>query len=298
MTPGMVAVDAPIAVDGSVLAAAFGDRPVALRHRLVGHPALSTDALAAVAERHPGNLIEHHVADLPLVLPTGEARMLPLTPREVIDGLADNGCWVVLWSIDRVAPYGRLVDEWLAPVRALAPGAEGRLGPSEALALLASPGAIVPAHVDNNHNVLLQLRGSKDVFVGEFTDRSDTQRQIERRYGPAALNLDRLPEHVTRFTLGPGDALYIPPFTIHWVVGGPQVSAALSCSFTTEDCRRAQQVHACNARLRRLRISPRPPGESRARDQTKVLALRSWGATRRLATGARRRLAPARSGVD
>jgi ribosomal protein L16 Arg81 hydroxylase len=282
--------DALVGLDPAALRGAIGRRPLLLRHGLSGHPSLSRAALAAVAEVHPGNLVEHHRADLPLVLPTGEAERLPVSPRAVIEGIEENRCWMVLWHIDTAAPYDALVEQWVEPIRAAIPTSEGALGASESLALIASPGAVVPAHVDHNHNVLLQLEGTKELFIGEFSDASEGQRQVERRYGPAVLNLDRLPERVTRFVLGPGDALYIPPYAFHWVVGGPDVSVALSCSVTTAAANRAHEVHAWNGRLRRLGIHPRPPGEGLYRDRAKVRALHSWIRFRRLSSSAQRRL--------
>jgi Cupin superfamily protein len=282
--------DALVGLDPAALRGAIGCRPLQLRHGLSGHPSLSREALAAVAELHPGNLVEHHRADLPLVLPTGEAERLPLSPRAVIEGIEDNHCWMVLWHIDTAAPYDRLVERWVEPIRAAIPTSEGALGPSESLALIASPGAVVPAHVDHNHNVLLQLEGTKELFIGEFSDASEAQRQVERRYGRAVLNLDRLPERVTRFVLGPGDALYIPPYAFHWVIGGADVSVALSCSVTTAAANRTQEVHAWNSRLRRLGLRPRPPGEGLHRDRAKVRALHAWIRFRMLSSGARRKL--------
>jgi hypothetical protein len=239
------------------------------------------EAFEQVAATHPTPLIEHHRADLPLVLPTGEADALPLLPGEIIAGISGNGCWMVLWAIERGGAYRSLIDEWIAPVRALVPASEGRLRPNDGVALIASPGAIVPAHVDNNHNVLFQIEGTKQVCVGEFVDERDQHRQVERRYGPEALNLERLPENVTSYDLGPGDALYVPPYTCHWVVGGPEPSVAVSCSFTTDATRRAQDVHACNARLRKLGLEPSAPGRP-LRDLAKVTALRAWLSARKL----------------
>ncbi len=283
-------VTTDVALDRTELAAAMGRWPLALRHDLGDHPLLSRAALARVASQHPAHLVEHHRGDLPLVLPTGEASSLALTPQEVVEGIETNGCWMVLWGMDAIDPYGILASEWMAPVRDACPARERAPSVIEALALLASPGAVVPAHVDHIHNVLFQLEGTKQVFTGAFRDASEAQRQVERRYGPARLNLDRLPERVAEHRLGPGDALYIPPFTPHWVVGGPDVSVALSCSFTTAASRRFQDVHACNARLRRIGVDPYPPGASRVRDLAKVQVSRTWWRSRRAAASTYRHL--------
>ena len=71
-----------VELDHDALRAAIGRHPVLLRHQLTGHPALSRAALTELAADHPANLVEHHRADLPLVLPTGETESLSLSARE------------------------------------------------------------------------------------------------------------------------------------------------------------------------------------------------------------------------
>ena len=49
-------------------------------HDLVDEPLLTLDALADAADRLPAHLVEHHLADIPRVLPGGETKMLDRTP--------------------------------------------------------------------------------------------------------------------------------------------------------------------------------------------------------------------------
>ena len=183
---------------------------------------------------------------------------------------------MVLWSIDRVAPYRCLVDEWLAPVRAEVPASEGRLDRNESLTLIASPGAVVPAHVDNNHNVLFQLEGTKQLFVGEFSDAA-----AGAGPGGAALRRDRVSTSTDsptspRATPWPrATRFYLPPYTSHWVVGGSEHSVAVSCSFRTEGVAPRPAGIRMQRPAAEVGSRPRPPGQVMLRDRAKVSALQN-----------------------
>jgi len=62
------------------------------------------------------------------------------------------------------------------------------------------------------------------------------------------------------------------------VKNGPSYSISLSCSFYSRDSAQMVDVYSINARLRRLRISPSPPGEGRGRDRLKAA---TWRGMRR-----------------
>jgi hypothetical protein len=56
----------------------------------------------------------------------------------------------------------------------------------------------------------------------------------------------------------------------------------MTLTFFSADSERDQFVEAFNARLRRFRVHPRPPGRSLAVDEVKATAMRTWGLRRRL----------------
>ena len=65
----------------------------------------------------------------------------------------------------------------------------------------------------------------------------------------------------------------------HWVQNGPAASISLSITFRTPASLRAERVHSLNARLRRLKLSPKPPGGAAGRDRAKEIAyitMREW----------------------
>ena len=79
-----------------------------------------------------------------------------------------------------------------------------------------------------------------------------------------------MPPQVTIFRMGPGDGIYIPPYAFHWVLGGPDVSVALSCGFRSPSSERAEMVHTFNVKLRKVGMSPSLPGRFETTDRAKA----------------------------
>lgn len=69
-----------------------------------------------------------------------------------------------------------------------------------------------------------------------------------------------------------GQGLHFPVALPHWVKNGPEVSISFSITFRSAGSARRELLYRGNARLRRLGLSPRPPGESILLDATKHAA--------------------------
>ena len=263
-----------IEIDASALAPALGRRPFAVRHSLDdSHPLLARAAVADRADHWPPGLVEHHEGDLPLVLPSGKTNRLPIGTGDVIRGIDDNGCWVILLSMEHDPAYRALLGDCLAPVGAEVSAREGEMTSQGMNLLIGSPHAVVPVHFDLHHNLLLQIVGTKNVTVGSFRESTIRLREVDRYFDEGVNSVRALPELVTSFDLQPGDGLYIPPYAMHWVQGGPETSIGVSCGFRTAVSERTRLAHQCNSSLRRRGLHPKPPGRSAGRDRVKVMAL-------------------------
>lgn len=280
-------VTTPLEIALGDFARVLSREPVTFGHTLVGEPLLHLDVIAERADEWPARWVEHHLADLPLLLPHGEARSLDEGSGDIIRGLDVNGCWIVMWFVETLPGYRALLDQCLDQVADVVAEREGRMGDRGANLFLGSPGAVTPAHFDRHHNLLLQVQGTKDVTIGVFEDPATAQVEIERHFGQQH-NLTRLPERQTTFHLEPGDGLYIPPYAFHWVQGGPEPSVSLSCGFRSPSSERTQLVHVCNVALRRRGLSPSPPGLSQPADRAKAALVQSRRALNRLSAEARR----------
>jgi Cupin superfamily protein len=263
---------------------AVGRTSMPVRHRLAAHDLLSVEALAVLADALPAVSVEHNVADVPVVSPTGEVQVVERSPGDIAREIASNGCWMVLKNVEQDPAYRALLDVCLDEVAPLFGGREGGMQKREAFVFLSSPNAVTPSHVDPEHNFLLQIRGVKHMNVGRFADPVVEQRELERVYGGGHRNIEQEPDDYTTFTLHPGDGVYVRPDAPHFVLNGPEPSVSLSITWRTPTTRRAARIHQVNGRLRALRLRPRPPGAPSDRVKAGVA----------VASAALRRVAPAR----
>ena len=276
-------------LDPVVLRQAFAHRPMAVAHTLADHPLLDLPALAELADALAPKDVERHEAHLPLVVPGG-APDLAGRPSESVLGIEDNGQWMVLWYIEQVPEYKALLDEVLSDAESYLSAHDGADGEwvmsprrREAFLFLSAPDAVTPIHFDPEQNFLLQVRGVKDMNTCAFTDSQTARRAIERYYDGGHRNLSAMPAgETTTFRMPPGEGVYVPPFHPHWVRNGPRASISLSITFRTRASEQFERVHQMNARLRRMHLSPKPPGVSAREDRAKEAAHLLLSRSRRL----------------
>lgn len=297
MTAIAKASDRLLEIHAPEFASAFTRRPMAVRHNLVDHPLLRLDAIAELADRLPLEDVERHRADLPLLMPGG-APEIEGTPSDTVRGIQSNGCWMVLWNIEQIPAYKQLMDDVLADAQSSIrqSGAASRdleMSPRrrEAFLFLSAPNALTPVHFDPEQNFLLQISGSKDMHVVQFPDARIANEELERYYDGGHRNLEQMPAGEDRlFRMLPGDGVYVPSFDPHWVQNGPEISISLSITFRTRSSERFERVHQLNAKLRRARLRPRPPGQAVELDRAKELVHLAVSESKRAVTIARRRM--------
>lgn len=263
-------------IDRGTFEEAFGRRPFLFEHSLADRPPLHGAAMPALASSLPAHDIEHHVGNVGAVTLDDEAPRLALSPVEIAQRIEELGCWMMLRNVERVAPYESLLDECFADLTALLAGREGDLRRKEGYVFYSAAGSTTPTHLDSEHNFLCHIRGPKEVVVGGFQDPLTAQLKAERKYGAGQRNLDCLPHDPVTFTLQPGQGVYIPPLTPHFVRTGDDLCTSMAVTFRTVRTMRNEDVHAVNAVLRGLGMRPLPPGRSALRDATKSLILETW----------------------
>ena len=261
----------PLDIDGRAFAENFARHPFPVRHSLAEHPLLTLDALAELADRLPLRSIERHRADLDLMTPGG-APELEGPPSQTVREIDTANAWMVLWYIEQDPAYGALLDECLDEVEGFVGDRHGGMQYRRGYIFISAPNATTPVHFDPEQNLLLQIRGRKEMNVGRFADPADQEAELERYFAGGHRNLDRMPELERQFVMDPGDGVYVYPFAPHWVRNSPAPSISLSITFRTEKSLREERIRHVNARLRRLHLSPKPPGVSRWRDEVKAHA--------------------------
>jgi Cupin superfamily protein len=274
-------------IDRHGFAEAFAERPFPVEHQLVDHPLLTLEGIAELADTLPRTAVERHRADLPLIVPGG-APDLDGRPSDTVREIATNNCWMVLWNVEQVPAWRTLLHDCLDEVAAHIGRRDGGMRQRQGFLFLSAPNATTPAHFDPEHNLLLQIRGTKEMNVGRFPDPADQQRELDRYHDGGHRNLSAVPVEARMFLLEPGTGVYVPSFAPHWVQNRDAVSISLSITFRTRRSAAAERVHWCNARLRRLVLHPRPPGQNAQVDRAKVAAMGAADALRRAGRSVRR----------
>ena len=259
----------------------IGRREFGLRHSLVSHPLLTLEALAELADALPAGAIERHAGQQPLLVPGGAEEKPDGPPSETVRNIERNGRWMVMWNLEQIDSYKRLMDEVLDEALPRLPRREAGMGRRESFLFLSAPNTVTPVHFDPEHNFLLQIRGLKHMHVGRFPDQAWAQRELDRYYDGGHRNLVEIPPLSRTFDMRPGEGVYVYPWAPHWVNNGPEPSVSLSITFRTGRSQREENASLFNRRLRRRGLRPRPAGESASLDRAKATVTTVLGWVRR-----------------
>lgn len=266
-------------------AAHYPENPVTLDHRLHAHPLLELDALAALAERLPAAAVEYNKADLPLGIdgkpdPTG----IPI--GETIRRIEQTGSWAALKNIEQVPEYRELLHGLLAELRPEIEARTGQMQKLQGFIFITSPGGVTPYHFDPEHNILLQVRGTKVMTQFPAGDARFAPDEVHETYhtggGRELKWRDDLLPGGTEFPLSPGQALFVPVMAPHFVRNGPQPSVSLSITWRSDWSFAEADARAFNGLLRRIGLKPGQPGRWPAQNRAKAVAWRIYAKARGL----------------
>ena len=265
-------------------AAHYPETPHILHHALGEHRLLHLDSLANLAERLPAASIEYNAADQPIgVLEKPEATGIPI--GETIRNIERSGSWAVLKNIEQDGEYATLLESLLAEIRPQIEAKTGAMLKTQAFAFISSPGSVTPYHFDPEHNILLQVRGSKVMTQFPAGDDRYAPPEVHESYHSGGARELRWQNEFllagTEFALAPGDAVYVPVMAPHFVRNGPSSSVSLSITWRSEWSFAEADARGFNRLLRRAGMHPASPGRWPAQNRAKALgyrALRKLGA--------------------
>lgn len=276
----MTAVFAP--TDRAAFAAAYPETPVRIGHALRDHPLLSVPALADLGEALPMASVEYNRGNLPIGV-DGKPAANGMSIGETIRAIDSAQSWAVLKNIEQVPAYRALLLGLLEELRPTIEAATGAMLHPQGFVFVSSPDAVTPYHFDPEHNLLLQLRGTKVLTQFPAGDRRFAADEVHETYHTGggrelrwddALLADGLP-----CPLEPGQAQFVPVMAPHFVQNGPQVSLSLSITWRSTWSFAEADARAFNGLLRRIGLSPGAPGRYPARNWAKAIA---WRGLRRL----------------
>lgn len=268
-------------------AAAYPERPTLLDHGLADHPLLRLDALAALATRIRPVDAEYNRGDLPVGIDPEDTPANGLSIADTIRSIEQNGSWMVLKFVEQDSLYRALLAETLAELESDVKPTTGEMLKQEAFIFISSPDAVTPFHFDPEHNILLQVRGTKTMTIFPAADEAlASGAQHEAFHDGGHRNLAWQDEFAAKgraFALEPGKAVYVPVKAPHWVKNGPGVSISFSITWRSEWSYREEYARRMNGVLRKAGLDPAAPGRYPHQNHLKSLGYRAIDKARRLA---------------
>jgi hypothetical protein len=267
-------------------------RVQALTHSLSDHPLLRIESLVELGKRQQERkLVRTHTADATAGTSFADAPNLhPNTAGAVatLEGIAQARAWMSLLNVQADPIYRAFIDEILEEVRPAVEHRDPGMCYRAGWIFVSSPNAVTPFHMDHEHNFILQIRGTKRLYVWEPFDRVVVSERAQELFHDAhsrelvTWNEEwRSRAHV--FDLQPGQGGYMPSTAPHLVEVGPEPSVTISFTYYTDSTRQRELLYRGNARLRRLGITPTPVGESPQRDRLKATVLSGFTAAKNTA---------------
>jgi hypothetical protein len=260
-------------------AAAYPESPAVLHHGLAEHPLLTLDALAALAGQLPDASIEYNRGNLPLGV-DGKPAPTGMGIEDTIRHIATSESWAVLKNIEQDPAYEALLLALLGELRPQIEARTGAMLRPQGFVFISSPDAVTPYHFDPEHNILLQLVGTKVLTqfpAGDPRFAPDTTHESYHSGGPRELVWrDALAEGGRACPLGPGEAVMVPVMAPHFVRNGPRSSISLSITWRSDWSFEEADARCWNGVLRKAGLSPRPTRRWPQRNRGKALAFRAW----------------------
>lgn len=256
----------------------YPEVPHTLVHNLGAHPLLGFEALADLAERLPESSIEYNFCDLPIGIdgkpdPTG----IPI--GETIRRIGETGSWAALKNIEQDPAYADLLESLLSEIRPEIEAKTGKMLSTQGFVFVTSPGGVTPYHFDPEHNILLQIHGSKVMTqfpAGDAHYAPDENHESYHTGGARELTWSEdLEAGGMEFAIKAGEALFVPVMAPHFVKNGPEPSVSLSITWRSEWSYAEADARALNAMLRRLGMAPRSPGRWPESNSGKAYAYRA-----------------------
>nr|WP_137676150.1 cupin-like domain-containing protein [Parerythrobacter lutipelagi] len=267
-------------------AASYPETPHKLHHRLGLNPLLELEGLAQLAGKLPDTSIEFNRADLPIGV-DGKPDPTGLSIEDTIRRIASSNSWAVLKNVEQVPEYEGLLLELLNELRGEIEAKTGAMMRPQGFIFISSPDAVTPYHFDPEHNILLQLAGSKVMTQFPAGDARFAPDAVHESYHSGGARelvwKDSFRQHGREFAIGPGEAVFVPVMAPHFVRNGHERSISLSITWRSDWSFAEADARGFNRMVRKLGLQPAAPGRWPAPNGGKAIAyraLRKLGLTR------------------
>jgi len=276
-----------LTMDERQFAANFDRIPFKISHQLIAHPLLQLPRLVELTRSlkrpvlffrgdHSINQVTNTMGSVPAESFESRKLSAPEMPAEqVIEKIESASAWMQLRNIGTEPHYSDLLRQIIAEFRK--PSERNAPGLSDARMdiFVSSPGTTTPFHVDEEHNFLLQIRGSKKLSIANGSDpavfNNDQLRAYFKHNGELIRYSEDLEQRSTHVDLHPGEGVHIPAFFPHWVKNGDAVSISVGILWHSDVTAHRRNLNRVNGWLERAGVPTALPGAHPVVDNLKTL---------------------------
>ena len=281
----IASLDTPLLeADASAFEKLFPRQPFRIRHRLVGDPRLTLEAILELVKAMPRDRIEYNSGKAAVSQDPTTTPLVDLSPEEVVKKIETAGAWMVLKRIEVHPTYKGLLDDALLSVaraQGVSSNAEAGFSDIQGFLFVSSPGSTTPFHLDSEDNFFVQVHGNKDFNVYDNQDHSiATDDQIEHAI-TKHRNLkfeDRYEQQGMHNHLLPGEGVFVPYCWPHYVKTCDTYSISVAITWKTAAVKRRNDLFVVNGMLRDRGLPQPAPGTQPVRDALKLAVFRSVNA--------------------
>ncbi|HEY5713165.1 MAG TPA: cupin-like domain-containing protein [Allosphingosinicella sp.] len=256
----------------------YPERPGKLSHGLLDHPLLTLESLVELGSRLGRENVEYNAGDLPYGVDPDKVSHTGLSIEDTIRSIEECGSWMVLKNVNKDPAYAALLEEALGEIAGVIEPVSGEMITKVGFIFVSSPNAVTPFHLDPEHNILLQIRGSKTMMIVPGEKDVVPDEKHEAYHVGGHRNVDWNDDYEGRgfkAELTPGDAVHVPLMWPHWVKNGPEPSISFSITWKSHWVYQEADARGMNHLLRQMGVSPASPAQFPRRNLGKAYAYRA-----------------------
>ena len=256
----------------------YPETPHVLSHNLSSHPLLELGSLAKLANTLPESSIEFNAGDLPIGV-DGKPDATGWSIEDTILHIAKSNSWAVLKNIEQNPHYRELLLALLSEIRPQIESKTGAMLRPQGYIFISSPNAVTPYHFDPEHNILLQIEGSKVMTQFPAGDTRFAADEVHEGYHTGGAREliwdDAFTRHGNELAIAAGQALFVPVMAPHFVRNGPESSISLSITWRSDWSFEEADARGLNHILRNFGFAPQAPSRWPGSNKAKAFTYRA-----------------------
>jgi cupin-like protein len=267
--------------DKSAFAAAFPNRPFALKHQFADNPLFALDRIVDLVRELPADSIEYNSGKAAIGQDPDTTPLVDLDPAEVVRRIETCGAWMVLKRVEQHPAYRAVIEQALDAVARANGHADLQDAGFEDLRgfmFVSSPESTTPFHVDAEDNIFVHIHGDKFFTICDNRDGSVVSDDSIEHSLTKHRNVkysDDYESKSTCYTLKAGEGVFVPYLWPHWVRTGSQFSISLAVTWKTKAVMAKNDIFVVNSLLRRCGFPQRAPGHNPLADRFKLALFRA-----------------------